>query len=229
MFKLSLVNKKQEASSTFSFLLKSERPLQWKAGQFLHYNLPHSMPDERKSDRWFTIASAPHEGLVMVTTRITDKPSSFKAALNKLPPGGTIEAEGPDGEFIVDDPNQEYVFIAGGVGITPYRAILLDLERRKLSPINVTLLYANGNQEFIYKDELEAIAKRNPGLKVFYFVNSERIDEAAIKKYTPDLRKPLFYVSGPEPMVQALEKMLMEMGIPDEHIERDYFPGYDWR
>lgn len=228
MFKLILSGKKQEAPNTTSFIFKSEQPLQWQAGQFLHYKLSHPNPDERKESRWFTIASAPYEGSVMLTTRITDKPSSFKAALKNLPSGGIIEAEGPDGEFIVDDPNKEYVFIAGGVGITPFRAILLDLERRGL-PLNITLLYANGNQEFVFKGEFAALAERNPGLKTFYFVNPERIDEAAIKKYVPNLAKPMFYISGPEPMVETFEKMLLGMGVSDEHIIRDYFPGYDWK
>ena len=246
MFKLTLINKKQETSNTTSFIFKSEQPLGWQAGQFLHYKLQHPTPDERKEDRWFTISSAPHEGRVMLTTRVinhvrgregsqrasasngVDKPSSFKAALNNLPLGGTIEAEGPDGEFVVDDPNKDHIFIAGGVGVTPYRAILLDLERRGL-PINVALFYTNGNQEFVYKDELEAVAKRNPGFKILYFVSPEKIDGAVIKKYVPDLQKPAFYVSGPEPMVVEFEKMLMDMGIPDEHIKRDYFSGYDWK
>jgi ferredoxin-NADP reductase len=75
---------------------------------------------------------------------------------------------------------------------------------------------------------LDAIATRHPTLKIDYFIGDRRIDEAAIRAAVPDLAKPVFYISGPEPMVEAFEKMLKGMGVPDDHVKHDYFPGYDW-
>ncbi len=225
--RLTLIEKRRETSDTTSFLFQSESPFSWRAGQFLRYTLEHPNPDERKTKRYFTIASAPHEGVVMLSTRFSNDGSSFKRALEALSIGGTIEAEGPDGDFVVEDPAAEHVFIAGGIGVTPYRAILLDLDHRNL-PMNVKLLYANRNEEFVYKSLLEELTKKHPTFMIEYFVSPAKIDEKAIRGAVPDLQKPIFYVSGPEPMVEAFEKLLIEMGIPDPHIKRDYFPGYDW-
>ncbi|MFZ2804064.1 MAG: FAD-dependent oxidoreductase [Patescibacteria group bacterium] len=226
--KLILDHTTQEAPDVTSFYFKSETPITWRAGQFLVYTLPHPNEDDRKDQRYFTIASPPDTKMPMITTRFTDpKGSTFKSALHALSQGDTIEAKGPDGEFVLDDPAQPSIFIAGGIGVTPYHSILLDLDHRGL-PINVTLLYANRTEDAVYRKELEALSAKHPEFKIHYFIGDQRIDEQAIRKIVPDLTVPLFYISGPEPMVQAFEKMLMGMGIPDAHIKRDYFPGYNW-
>lgn len=211
-----------------SFIFKTDTPLSWKAGQFLKYTLSHQNPDSRKTKRYFSIASAPFEKTPRINTRIQkEKGSTFKKTLLDLPIGATIEAEGPAGDFIVEDPNQPMVFISGGIGITAFRSMLLDLDHRKLL-INVLLLYANRTPDFVFKNELEQLIKTHPEFKINYFVDPERITEETIRKLVPDLQKPTFYLSGPEPMVEAFEKMLIEMGVADDRIKRDYFPGYDW-
>ncbi|MGH7267095.1 MAG: ferredoxin--NADP reductase [Candidatus Rokuibacteriota bacterium] len=225
---LTLVAKKGETNDTTSFIFESAAPLTWRAGQFLRYALPHADPDDRQTSRYFTVASAPFEGVVMLTTRfMREGGSSFKRALQDISPGARVEVGQPAGDFVVDDPSAEYVFIAGGIGITPYRAILLDLDHRGL-PINATLLYANRSAEFVYQGEIDAVASRHPRLRMRYFVAPERITEEAIRTAARDLRTRVFYISGPEPMVEALERTLAEMGVPDAHVKRDYFPGYDW-
>lgn len=225
---LTLVDKKREAADVTSFLFRSDTPLTWRAGQFLRYALPHPGADDRKTTRYFTIASAPFEGIVMLTTRFAgEKGSTFKQALQRLPIGAAVEAGQPAGDFVVDDPTAERVLVAGGIGITPYRAILLDLDHRGVS-IRATLLYANRTPELVYKDEIEALARKHPGVSVHYVVAPERITEESIRKAVPDLQRPIFCLSGPEPMVEAADAMLANMGITGDRIKRDYFPGYDW-
>jgi ferredoxin-NADP reductase len=225
---LTLAEKKREAADVTSFLFRSDTPLTWRAGHFLRYALPHPGADDRKTTRYFTIASAPFEGIIMLTTRFaSEKGSTFKQALQRLPIGATIEVGQPAGDFVVDDPTAEHVFVAGGIGMTPYRAMLLDLDHRGVS-IRGALLYANRTPEFVYKDEIEALAKKRPGLTVHYFVSPERISENAIRKAIPEPERAIFYLSGPEPMVEATDGMVADMGIPGDRIKRDYFPGYDW-
>jgi len=225
--KLKLIEKRQEAPDVFTFIFQPEEAASWQGGQFLIYTLPHPGMDNRKDKRFFSISSAPFQKNIQITTRILEeKGSSFKKALADLPLGATIEAEGPSGGFTADG-SDEYVFIAGGIGITAIRSILADLDARKI-PIRGRLLYANRDGNFIYKDDLEAIAGRNPDFKIYYFIEPERITEESVKKLVPDLQKPLYLVSGPEPMVEAFEKMLANMGIADDRIKRDYFPGYNW-
>lgn len=224
--RLALDHTREEAPDVISFFFRPEASLSWRAGQYLHYTLPHSDPDARKDDRFFTIAAAPHERMAMITTRLTEEHgSSFKKALRLMRPGDVIEADGPHGTFVLDDPGRPSVFIAGGIGVTPFRSILLDLDHRG-SPLNITLLYANRTEDAVYKSELTALAARHPEFKILYFVGDKRIDAAAIKASAPDLQTPPFFISGPEPMVKAFENMLTEMGVPTAHQKRDYFPGY---
>jgi ferredoxin-NADP reductase len=226
MVKLKLTATKNESRDVVSFIFEPQEPIDWKAGQFLHYVLHHEPTDNRGSDRWFTIASAPFEHHVMITTRLAaEKGSTFKKSLKELKLNDTIEVSDLDGDFILGDPQAEYVFLAGGIGITPFRSILKQAEHEGKQP-RVTLLYANRNTDVAYKDEFDAMAKRNPNLTIHYLFHPQRLDESSIKKRVPDLKKPLFYISGPEPMVEGLGKKLKQLGVLEEHIKQDWFPGY---
>jgi ferredoxin-NADP reductase len=227
--KLKLLEKRSETPGVTTFIFEPQEPLSWKPGQYVHYVLHHLPTDDRGSDRWFTNAAAPFENQVRITTRHTEKNgSSFKKKLFNLAEGKNIEISVVGGDFVVDDLTQEYVFIAGGIGITPFRSILKQLHHDK-TPIKVTLLYANRDQNIVYKEELEELAKNNPDFTIHYVLSPERIDEEKIKTLIPeipDLQKPLFYISGPEPMVDALGETLKQMGVTEDRIKQDWFPGY---
>jgi ferredoxin-NADP reductase len=102
-----------------------------------------------------------------------------------------VEAEGPLGNFVVESPEVDHVFIAGGIGITPYRAILLDRDHRE-RPVNVTLLYANRSPDVVYKGELEALAAKHPRLTIHYVVAPAEITEQVIRTVIPDPSRPMF-------------------------------------
>lgn len=226
--KLILVTQRPETGDVVSFMFQSSTPLVWTAGQFLRYTLPHSDPDDRGTTRYFTIASAPFEGHVMLTTRFaSERSSSFKRALRQLAPGAEVEVDEPDGDFVLAEPSGEDVLIAGGIGITPFRAMLLDRDHRD-RPIQARLLYANRTPEFVFKGEMDNLAGRNPRLAIRYLVSPARVTEASIRDAAPDLAKPIFYISGPEPFVESLGGLLLRLGVPEGHVRRDYFPGYDW-
>lgn len=224
--KLKLISRKKEAPDVESFIFSSAEPLIWKAGQYMHCVLHHEPTDNRGSDRWFTIASAPFEKEMTITTKFTsEKGSSFKTKLSNMKIGKSIEISDIDGDFTVDDPALECVFIAGGIGITPFYSILKEADHAKIK-LHATLLYANRDNNIAYKEALEGFAKNNPNLVIHHVITPERIDESLIRKYVPDLQKPVFYVSGPEPMVDSLGKVLIKMGVSAEHLKQDYFPGY---
>jgi ferredoxin-NADP reductase len=227
IMKLTLLTTKQEARDVISFIFKPERPLGWKAGQYLHYTLDHPKPDDRGVERYFSIASAPHEKQVMLTTRFAPKGSSFKQALKKFRPADVIEAREKGGDFVLDFRRKSFVFIAGGIGITPFRAILLDLDRRR-KPLNIQLIYANRNDDLPYREELEALRACHPEFRIDYVVGPKRIDEKTMAKLVPDMAKPMFYVSGPEPMVESLDKTLKKLGVSKQRVKNDFFPGYHW-
>jgi ferredoxin-NADP reductase len=104
---------------------------------------------------------------------------------------------------------------------------LLDLDHDR-KPLNVQLIYANRNSDFPYRKELEALKKRHPEFRIDYVVSPDRIDEKTIPEFVPDMDNPVFYVSGPEPMVEALDKTLKKLGVLKKRIKNDFFPGYHW-
>jgi ferredoxin-NADP reductase len=69
-------------------------------------------------------------------------------------------------------------------------------------------------------------AKHSPHFSIHYVFSPRRIDQTTIQQLVPNLKKPLFYISGPEPMVESMGKMLQKIGVPKNHIKQDWFPGY---
>lgn len=244
--KLTLVEKIQNEPNTDSFFFKPDENLEFKPGQFLHYQIPNPNSDDRGTNRFFSIASAPFENIIRLTTKFTPSTgSTFKKDLQKLQTGESIEASGPKGSFTTDvfiSEGKKLCFIAGGIGITPFRSILLDLDHRG-KPLNISLLYANKSKDALFKEELEQLAKKHPEFKIFYIVSDEsvseekindnievvpgKVDADLIRKLVPSFQKPIYYISGPESMVETLEEVVWNMGIPKERTKRDYYPGYE--
>lgn len=216
---------RKESSDVYSFIFAPEQEITWQAGQYLRYTLDHASPDDRGISRFFTIASAPFEKNIQLATRISlEKGSSFKKALVDLVPNSTIEAFGPSGKFVVEDEGK-YVFVAGGIGITPFRSILLDLNARG-QEIDVVLMYANRTEEIPFKDELEKLKISNPEFRIEYFIGDEKIDAQAIQDKILDFKERMFYISGPKPMVEALSTTIRGLGVDESKIREDFFPGY---
>jgi ferredoxin-NADP reductase len=225
--RLRLIEKRREAADdTTSFIFFPEGRLTWRAGQFLHYVLPHAEADDRKEDRYFTIASAPHETNVRLTTRFANgSGSTYKHALQALAFGATIEAGELDGDFVIDDPEGESIFIAGGIGITPFRAMLVDLDKRGVD-INATLLYSNPDVDIIFKRQLDGLAMKHARLTIRYFVSPHRVDKDVLESVVAASPKAMFFVSGPQKMVEALGQTLTTLGVPKQRRKQDPFPGY---
>ena len=211
-----------------TFVFTPTEPETWQAGQFIHLTLAHENQDDRGDERWFTISSAPFEKDVWITTRwFGENSSTFKKTLNKLEPGDIIEVDEPEGNFIESDVNVEYIFVAGGIGITPIRSILkqLDFEGK---PIRAELLYANRDSENIaFKEELELLSDKHEGFNITYYIGDHLIDESDLRNFGSKTQNPHYYISGPEPMVKAFKATLNSIGIEKSHIKLDYFPGYD--
>jgi len=225
--KLQFTSMRNRESDVKEFVFKPTEPLSWQAGQYMHYVLPHDNPDDRGTERWFTISAAPSEGEVRITTRINhEHSSSFKRALQEMQPGDEIEADGPEGDFTLDDISRNYIFIVGGIGITPVRSILVEAAAQGLQPY-ATVLYANRSEDIVFRDELDALQVKNPHLAVRYVVDPERLDDALLKATIDAVDNPLVYISGPEPMVKAIKEQLQGMGVSEDNLRADDFPGYE--
>jgi len=225
--KLKLIDKKPEVPNVYSFIWQPDQPVSWEAGQYLHYILPHPQEDDRGTARWFTISAAPFEKHIRLTTRFdTQRSSTFKQALQKLPIGDEIESDdGPKGTFVIQPNASRYYFIAGGIGITPFRSILAQLDHDN-KPFNIELLYANRDQDLVFGDELRELEMKHRDFHIHTFLDGQRIDETALKMCSED-DKCIFYLSGPRPMVENYEHLLKDLGVAEERIKLDYFPGYN--
>jgi len=218
--RLKLLSSHDEAGNVRTFVFETGG-LEWIAGQSQGYVLPQVGEKEEDNQRWFTIASAPSEGEIHISTRVTD--SKFKQALNAMKAGEHIHAYGLEGNFTwEEEPSDPVVFVAAGIGITPFRSILFmrDVSGKRL---NSTLLYFNRTMDVPFLTELKALDIKHSEFSMILVVG-EQISADAIIKLAPQARMQTVFLSGPEPMVEAIGSELRDRGIA---IKQDWFPGYD--
>ncbi len=221
---LKLLEKENLVDNVWAFRFEPTAPLTWVAGQFIRVELPHDNPDAEGTKRWFTVSSAPYEGIMQITTRVTN--STFKQALATLPIGDRLPLlEKPDGDFVWQDSDKPLVFVAGGIGVTPFRSTLKQ-RAHDHQPLNVTLIYGNRTDALVFKDEFDQYAARDSEFKVQY-VTGEPLTAAKLAELEPNLNSSLVYVSGPEPMVEKLGDELKATGLPEAQLKTDEFPNYN--
>jgi ferredoxin-NADP reductase len=223
--KLKFAGKKKQLEDVYTFVFEPDKNISWEPGQYLHYELQHPGADDRGEERWFTISAPPYEKNITLTTRFDDDHSStFKNALRNLKPGTTLQAGEPRGDFLLERDAARHIMIAGGIGITPYHSMLLQLDHDG-HPLKIDLLYANRDGNFVFDNEFQELAARHPEFKIIKFVGSSYIQESDFKPYLSD-KNNVFYVSGPRPMVEKYQHMLEDLGVEPERVKTDYFPGY---
>ncbi len=233
---LTLVEKKQKTPDVYDFIWKSDEKLNFKAGQYLEWTLGHTKPDLRGNRRYFTIASSPTEENIILGTKFYPKPSTWKQKLLSLNTGDKMIASQLSGEFTMpEDKNKKLVFIAGGIGTTPFRSMakyMIDTKEKR----DIVHFYSNkAPVDIAYKDIFDS-AEREVGWKNFYVVNELSsgvllpnmrvgfITKEMIVKEVPDYKERMFYISGTHGMVTTFEKILKEMGVKE--VEVDFFPGF---
>jgi len=220
MTALKLISSRDEAGNVRTFIFETNG-LTWIAGQNQGYTLPQAGATEAENQRWFTIASAPSERVIHLTTRVSE--SRFKQALNAMKPGEEIMAYDVGGDFTWEGESDEpVVMVAGGIGVTPFRSILLERHRAG-KPLNATLLYFNRTEEVSFQTELQNLSNKHPEFTLRIAIG-EPITADKILELAPQARKQMLYLSGPEPMVESIGSRLHERGIT---VKQDRFPGYD--
>lgn len=234
---LTLRRKEDVAKNTIGFRFEPSHPVSFLPGQFMQWELPHRNPDDRGVRRFFTISSSPTERYIMLTTKFAEPSSTFKTALRALNERDEMVASGIAGEFTLpdDDGTTPCVFIAGGIGVTPFRSMIKYMLDKKLSR-PITLLYSNKTGEDIAFKPLFDEAVQAGWLKAVYTITEAipygwrgrtgYITADMIRDEVPDYKQRLFYISGPQPMVNAFVQLLSDMDIPRDRIKTDYFPGY---
>lgn len=220
--------------NSMDFIFSPERPIAYKAGQYMEFTFQHPHTDSRGARRYFTLASSPTEPEIRLGLKFHNPGSSYKRELQRATSETPIIAGQLGGDFTLPkDKERALVFIAGGIGITPFRSMLkylLDTKERR----DVTLIYsASTNKDILYRDVFDA-AHAQLGIKTYYLVGERhaepplytaRITASTLKRLAPGTDS-LFYISGPHDMVVDAEKALRKNGVPRSHIKKDFFSGY---
>jgi ferredoxin-NADP reductase len=224
---LKLKHKRKLTEDIYDFVFELPKRLDFKPGQYMEWTLEHKNPDARGNRRYFTLASSPTEDVAIIGVKYYKNSSSFKRRMFEMKTGDEIVAGQRAGDFTLpNDPAEKLVFIAGGIGITPFRSMikyLIDIKEER----DIVLFYSNRSEkEIVYRDVFDNA--KNLGVKVVY-VNTNtmgRLSSEMIVKEVPDFKERVFYLSGPHAMVVAFEDTLHQMGVERAHIKTDFFPGY---
>ena len=224
-----LVRRETVAEGTMAFHFARPAGFTHQAGQNALFSLAGS-----GESRTFTIASAPHEPQLSIATRMRE--SKFKRALKDAAPGLKVGIDGPAGLMVLhEDVRRPAVFLAGGIGITPFLSMLRDAAHRRL-PHQILLFYANRRpQDAAFLDELYSLERRNPNYRLISTMSQPgsgwtgeagHIDRAMLERHVADLRQPVYYFAGPPGMTMAMQFMLADIGIPEGDMRSEEFYGY---
>jgi ferredoxin-NADP reductase len=226
------------AEQTMAFRFEEPAGFTFTPGQCVELTLlAPPKTDAEGNGRTFSIASAPYEEFLMVATRLRD--TAFKQVLRSLPLGTEVKMEGPFGDLkLHQDKSRAAVVLTGGIGITPFRSILLNATKEKLA-IPIFLFYGNRRPEdAAFLDELQELEKQNRHYQLIACMsemeksqrvwNGEKggIDAKMLAKYLKGVASPVYYITGPPGMVKAMHTLLKDMGVENESIRIEEFAGY---
>lgn len=228
----TFVRSHDENASATSFFFQPEKPLRFTAGQFIELQLPHAHPDARGTKRWFTVSSSPTESLIRITTRFAPrKGSTFKHALRTLEPGDTVAISDPLGDFVLPKLLQTpLVFVAAGIGITPFVSMLDWLAHTHESrPLH--LLHAvRTEDDILFQDIVQAAGAHYTAIienpSPAWGGERGRVSAELIVGLAEHTPETLVYLAGPEAFVDALSTDLVDNGVAPAQIVLDRFPNY---
>jgi ferredoxin-NADP reductase len=237
-YSVKLNRRETVAKGTLAFYFEKPAGFAFKAGQFLELTLTNPPEtDAEGNSRAFSIASAPSESHLMVATRMRD--TAFKRVLRTLPLGAEVQIEGPFGNLILhNDTARAAVFLAGGIGITPFRSIVLRAAREHL-PHRLFLFFSNRRPEdAAFLAELQALRAENANYTLVETMTATeggshswegetgQISKEMLIQHLGDLNGPIYYLAGPPAMVGAMQRLLNSAGVNDDDIRPEEFAGY---
>ena len=224
------------AEGTMAFRLSKPDGFVFEAGQAINLELIDPPAEDGQGSRTFSLVSAPFERELMVATRMRD--SAFKRTLKALPDGAGIRVDGAFGDLTLDETARPAVFIAGGIGITPFISMLRQAAQDR-SPQPLFLAYSNRRPEdAAFVDELQELERQNRHFRLMATMTdmgkSARewrgetgiIDADMLKRCVGNAAAPVYYVVGPPAMVEAMQGTLAAAGIAEDNIRTEEFLGY---
>jgi ferredoxin-NADP reductase len=238
VYQTRLVRRETVAEETMAFYFERPAGFAYEAGQHAMVRVldPQEI-DGFGQSRTFTFASAPHEPELMVATRMRD--TAFKRTLRSAPLGLRIGLDGPDGLMLLEeDAARPAVFIAGGIGVTPFLSIARRAANVRL-PHRIHLFYSNRRPEDApFLDELRDLERANANFRLIPTMTQMHnsrlpwegetgpVREALLTRHLPDLKSPVYYLAGPPGMAMGMQVLLDSLGVAESDVRGEEFYGY---
>ena len=184
-----------EAQDIRSFKLQAK--MEYLPGQWFYVKLDENLKHH------FTISSSPTEDFLQFTTKFREE-SDYKKALWQKKVGDELEINGPFGGFTLDEKDATpRLFIAGGIGITPFRSMIKYISDKQVT-LPLALLYSVKNKnEGAFVKYLDELRIKNYELRTIETEKEGRLDKEKIEKHCPDWKERTWWICGPPAMVEA--------------------------
>jgi ferredoxin-NADP reductase len=223
------------SDSVYNYVFQPERVFDFIPGQYMEWTLPGVPYDSRGNRRTLTLASSPTENNVQIGIKYYQPASAYKATLSHMQIGDALYASQLAGNFTLPESSDDKLaFIAGGIGITPFRSMvkyLVDTNQRR----DIVILYVVPvADELAYLNDFETA--KAIGIKFIPIVTREECElpgvvnakftQELLAKLIPDGNSRTFYISGPSSIVDATKRGLQNLQVPSARIKTDHFTGY---
>ena len=214
--------KHPNASTTEVTMRAKKEPIKkQRAGQFLFVRFPKDKTLNESHP--FTISSAPHEDVLRVTVKASG--DFTRELFAKLKEGTDAVIEGAYGMFDYKTGGRKQIWIAGGIGLTPFLSFIRDMNGDLAHDVDFYYTVRHP-EEALFADEIKAAAQKNPRLKAYirYSATDGSLTvEDIVKNTNGSLHDRHIYLCGPLPMIQAFEKKFIALGIPANNIHYEEF------
>lgn len=234
---VSILDREMVANDTLAIRLTKPAGFSFAPGQAIRLTIPSGASNGAGEARAFSIANAPHDTDLQIVTRLRDS-SSFKQTLKAMPDGAQLQITGPLGSFTKDTGHaRPTVFLAGGIGITPFLSMLRDADHR--GDLNqTTLFYSNRSPaDTAMLAELQKLDTANPEFALVATITDLQdghdwqgetgyINAAMLARHLIDTKTPIYFCVGPARFVSAMSEMLTSAGVGAADIRVEQFGGY---
>lgn len=237
-YEISLLKREEIAAGTMAFHFTRPERFTFKPGQAVDIILTDPrIPAIEVGRHTFSLVTTPVENELVIATRMRD--SLYKRVLRALDIGAVVKMEGAFGSLTLhSDVKRAAVFIAGGIGVTPFMSILRT-SATGAQERDFILVYSNRRPEdAAFLGELKELERKNKRFTLVATMTGMsqsalpwdgsvgEISPGLIKNIESNRVAPIYYLAGPPGMVESMQGMLNNMGINDDDIRSEGFYGY---